>query len=75
MNTQQLVSLTSARTLARSGRARDIRRAAKLSLSEVAGACGVSVATIHRWENGDRIPHGPPALSWAELMRALEDAS
>jgi len=70
----QLLSLTAARDLARSGRARELRLAARLSLAEMAGAVGVSAATVSRWECGQRRPHGPAALRYGALLDALERA-
>lgn len=66
-----VVKLSRVRALARSGAARSIRVGAGLSLAEVAGPVGVSPSTVHRWETGERSPHGEAALRWGELLTQL----
>ena len=70
-----LVKLATVRAAARSGASRDVRMAAGLSLREVAEAIGVGVSTIHRWEAGDRRPHGAAALRYADLISELKAAA
>jgi DNA-binding transcriptional regulator YiaG len=68
------VALVEARQLAADGSGRQIRLTARLSLSEVATACGVTTPTIHRWETGARRPRGPAAVRYAQLLGALAQA-
>jgi transcriptional regulator with XRE-family HTH domain len=65
------LSLAAIRELASSGRARERRQQAGLSLYDVAAAIGVAAPTVHRWERGHRRPHGQAALRYAALMDAL----
>lgn len=72
MNTHDAVSLSQIRALARSGMAKSVRLAAGLSLQEVAEAIGAGgPSTIHRWENGDRRPHGEVAVRYLQLVDEL----
>jgi transcriptional regulator with XRE-family HTH domain len=71
MDADQLVALSAVRSLVRSGAARSIRVAADLSLAEVGRAVGVSPVAVFRWERGDRVPRGEPALRYGELLTAL----
>ena len=71
MNNTELVQLAAVRSLADSGRARSIRRAAGISLLEVANAVGVRPSTISRWESGQRAPRGDAALRYARLLHRL----
>lgn len=75
MSIRQLLELTEARRMAKSGRAGQLRLAAGLTLAEVGRAVGVSEATVWRWEHGQRRPGGQPALAYARLLARLsEDA-
>ncbi len=65
------LALADARSYARSGHGRDVRVSAGLSLADVAGAIGVSTATVHRWETGKYRPAGAAALAWGRLIDAL----
>jgi transcriptional regulator with XRE-family HTH domain len=71
MNADELVRLTRVRALAASGTARAIRIAAGLSLPLVAEAVGCGVSTIWRWEHGQRVPRGEPALRYGALLDDL----
>lgn len=55
--------------------ARRIRRAAGLSLEEVAGAVGVTAAAVSRWENGGRVPHGHAAVRYLRLLGSLAEVA
>lgn len=61
------------RRLAASGEARRIRLTAGLSLSEMAAAAnGVSVATVYRWETGERSPRGDAAIAYGRTLARLQ---
>lgn len=72
MNRDQLIMISRARKLLASGRARQIRRKARLSSEELAQAVGVARGTLSRWENGQSQPRGLYALRYAELLEELE---
>lgn len=71
MRTSELELLVEARSLARTGRGRELREAAGLTQGEIARAAGVNFATVSRWESGGRKPSGKAALRWARVMRVL----
>jgi DNA-binding transcriptional regulator YiaG len=68
---EDAVRLTRLRRLTESGAARAIREAAGLSLSEASASAKVDRTTIHRWERGQRKPHGPAALRYLALLEEL----
>lgn len=70
----EALRLSALRHLTKSGRARELRLAAHLSLPEVGEACGVSHVCVSRWERGERRPRGAPALRYAALLDALAKA-
>jgi len=51
-----------------------IRRAAGLSLADVASSIGVSSQTVWLWETGRRRPSNRHVERYAELLFALRDA-
>jgi DNA-binding transcriptional regulator YiaG len=55
------------------GDAERIRRSARLTIGEVAAACGVDQSTVWRWEKGMRRPHGVGAIAYGELITALRE--
>jgi DNA-binding transcriptional regulator YiaG len=63
--------LTRVRRLVESGAARAIRESAGLSLSEASAGANVNRITIHRWEHGQRKPHGEAALRYLALLEEL----
>lgn len=71
MNADELTALTRVRSLAASGAARTIRCRAGVSLAEVASGCTVTATTVWRWETGQRVPHGAPAIIYGEILAAL----
>jgi DNA-binding transcriptional regulator YiaG len=73
-DSSDLVKLATVRAWSQSGRARQIRETAGLSLREVAYAVDVSVSALFRWEAGDRRPRGEAALRYADLLGDLEAA-
>jgi DNA-binding transcriptional regulator YiaG len=69
------IRLARVRALAVSGQARQIRERALLSCADVAGSCGVDQATVWRWEEGTRRPHGEAAIRYGELLESLDRAA
>ena len=61
------------RRLVADGSARSLREGARLSLSEVGRAVGTSPATIFRYENRQRVPHGETAMRYANFLAQLAD--
>lgn len=68
-----ILRLVRVRAAVASGEARRLREAARLSLAEVASACGADQSTIWRWEQGKRVPRGELALAYGELLDELRD--
>ena len=68
---EDAVRLTRLRRLTESGAARAIRESAGLSLSEASASAKVDRTTIHRWERGQRKPHGRAALRYLALLEEL----
>jgi transcriptional regulator with XRE-family HTH domain len=54
-----------------SGQAREIRKAARLTQSDIARSVGVTFSTLSRWESGERLPRGEAALRYAALLDRL----
>lgn len=69
--TGHLQQLARARQLAASGEARTIRKDSKMSLAEIARACGVDTSTVGRWENGIRSPRGKAGARYASVLDML----
>lgn len=67
--------LAYARSLASTGEGQRLRRAADLSVREVADGVGVTATTLSRWERGTHRPRGPAALRWAGVLSALTTAA
>ena len=63
--------ISEARELVRSGEARELRLAARLSLAELAEDVGVHPTTIWGYEAGRRTPTGAAAVRYARLLRKL----
>jgi DNA-binding transcriptional regulator YiaG len=72
-NESQLIDLASVRHMAKSGRAREIRERAGLSLHDVARVVGVAPATLQRWEVGARRPYSAAALRYGALLNQLAE--
>jgi DNA-binding XRE family transcriptional regulator len=68
---REVLELAVVRDMARTGKARDLRIAAGLSLAEVARDVGVSTTTIHNWERGRFSPRGEPAARYGRLLGEL----
>jgi DNA-binding transcriptional regulator YiaG len=67
-----LAALQWVRAATKTGRARAIREAARISQPELAERVGVSHAAISRWEAGDRVQRGLPARRYAAALLELE---
>lgn len=68
MRRSDALLLSEARRAARDGSAKRLRIAAGMTQAEEAAVCGVTAATVSRWESGDRVPRGTAALRWARLL-------
>ena len=55
--------------------ARQIREAAGVSQARLAAELGVRELTVHRWETGIRTPQRGLRLSYARLLRELDEAT
>jgi DNA-binding transcriptional regulator YiaG len=71
LSVEDLLLLSELRYLMASGRAREIREAARVSQGEAAIASGVTNVSISLWEARKRTPSGAGALRYAHLLRAL----
>ena len=67
----QLLERSRVRHLLCSGGARAIRESAGASQQEFADELGVDVATIGRWESGQRSPRGELADRYGQLLDVL----
>ena len=70
-NVDRAVALALTRRLVANGEARAIRELNHLSRADVATAVGASSTAVWRWERGDRVPRGLPALRYGELLAVL----
>ncbi|MFE7947374.1 helix-turn-helix domain-containing protein [Streptomyces sp. NPDC057426] len=71
MAQNQILRLAQVRAAVASGEARRLREAARLTIGEVANACGVDQSTVWRWERGIRSPRGDRALRYGDLIDSL----
>lgn len=72
MTEDEALRLSELRRLTECGRARELRIAARLSLTEVGQACGVPYVSVSRWERNLRRPRGPGALRYAAFLAVLD---
>ncbi len=72
---EHLQLLARARQLAASGEARTIRKDSKMSLADIAKACGVDTSTVGRWETGIRSPRGQAGARYASVLDLLARAT
>jgi len=72
MPNPELADLLRARRCAADGSGRLLREAAHLSLRDVARAADINLSTLHRWETGERRPHGDAAIRYGRLLADLE---
>ena len=70
-----ILRLAMIRDAVASGEATRLRVAARLSIGEVARACGVDQSTVWRWERGTRKPRGEAALAYGALIESLRKAN
>ena len=70
-DTIDISRLAKARNLVRSGAAKSIREGADLSLTEMADAVGVNVATVWRWEQHQMMPRADAALRYLRVLEVL----
>lgn len=63
---------TEARLALESGKAQELRRAARLTLREIAGEIGVTPVAVLRWDSGERVPRGERAERYGAFLRELE---
>lgn len=73
MNAPQTYRLVRVRELVTTGKARDLRLAAHLSLSEASAIVLVAPTTIFRWERGERMPRGKAALRYLQFLDRLQE--
>lgn len=57
--------------MARSGEGRRIRQMADATQAEVGESAGVTAATVHLWETGQRVPTGERAQRYCEVIECL----
>lgn len=72
------IIVAKARHLLATGEAKQIRLSGHVEISAIARDLGVSQTTVWRWENGQRIPRGPVAVRYAQILerlRAVGEAS
>lgn len=72
MSVKDTVAIAEARVRVARGDLAAIRTRAKLSQNAIAGAVGVNRIAVLRWERGERLPTGEPAVRLAKLLRDLE---
>jgi DNA-binding XRE family transcriptional regulator len=71
----EAVALARLRADLASGKAREVRKRARLSQADVARAVGVDPQTVTNWEAGRRMPRGETAIKYATLLHELENVS
>jgi transcriptional regulator with XRE-family HTH domain len=69
---EEALTIARVRSWLRSGRAREIRKRAGLSQSDVGGAVGTDHAQVSRWEGGKSAPVRGSVLRLAALYEELE---
>ena len=69
---QAVLRTVKVRRMLNDGTARERRKAAGLSLQDVADAIGVDIASVYRWETRRRTPRRDLALRYADLLDALD---
>lgn len=72
MDIRRAERLATVKAMAADGRAKAVRRAARLSLRDVGMAVGVDTSTVGKWERGQRVPTGDAAWRYADLITRLQ---
>lgn len=75
MDIDEVLDIERARNYAASGRAREVRVAARISLREMGAALGCTHTDVWRWETRRRVPAREQALRYGRLLASLEKAS
>ncbi|MFK4797825.1 helix-turn-helix domain-containing protein [Streptomyces sp. MPA0124] len=73
MTKAHALRLVQLRAAISTGETRQLRVAARLSISEMAAACGVDQSTLWRWEQGKRLPRGEHAIAYADVLDTLRN--
>jgi transcriptional regulator with XRE-family HTH domain len=73
VNVREATTISLVRQLCRSGEARRIREAHRLSRAETAAVIGTSATQLSRWESGVEPRRLDTILRYAELLRELEE--
>ncbi len=63
--------LAEVRQLVANGEAKRIRTEARVKRSEIARQLEVSEPAVARWEAGERMPTGRPAIEYLRILRHL----
>ena len=71
MDLSEVLTVSMVREMCRSGEARRLRKARRLSLAEVAAPVGTSVAVLARWEVGTSRPRADFALRYGRVLAEL----
>jgi DNA-binding transcriptional regulator YiaG len=71
MDADETLELVRLRRLMKSGEAKRIREDAALSVRAASAGAGISAAGLWRWESGERVPTGGPALRYAGFLRRV----
>jgi transcriptional regulator with XRE-family HTH domain len=66
------IQLAEARQLSESGRGRQIRLGARLSIHDIAKAIETNDVNVLRWETGQRRPTSEPGARWGQYLLSLE---
>lgn len=61
------------RQLIDSGEGRRLRRAANVSLGEIASEVGVTLQTIQKWETGQKYPNDLHAMKYTRVLERLAE--
>jgi len=72
LTASDVLALAEIRRKCADGRARSVRLTCDITHREIGARCGVAGSTVARWEIGERVPRGRPALRYARLIEALE---
>lgn len=68
-----IVKISRARQLLKTGEARRIREAANVSMRAAADHLGVTVPVLSRWETGERRPKTKNAIALYELLGGIKN--